>query len=91
VAKATKMDYLTPMEPLFATEVAYAALHLNRAEANDIVNRLLDRYEKRIPDPPAGKMLTECYDINSLTPSAEYVDLVGKVKEELRGYGLPIN
>jgi methylamine--corrinoid protein Co-methyltransferase len=88
VNKAIKLDRFTPMEPRFASEVAHAAAGLTRAEANEIVKKLLPKYKDRLSDPPLGQKFQECFDWESIEPSQEYVDLYGRIKEELAGYGL---
>jgi len=90
VTKATKIDHLTPMEPRFASEVACAAAGMSRRDGNDIIKRLLARYEDRLADPPVGKKFQECYDVDSIEPCQEYVELNGRIREELRGYGLRV-
>jgi len=88
VAKAIKLDHLTPMEPMFASEVAHAAAGMTRAEANEMVNKLLPKYVDRLTNPPLGKKFQECYDWGSIEPCQEFVELYGRVKEELTGMGL---
>ena len=86
-----KLDHFTPLEPRFASEVAHAAAGMSRTEANDIVKKLLARYEDRLADPPRGKKFQECYDWDSIEPCQEYIDLYGNIKEELTGDGLKFN
>jgi methylamine--corrinoid protein Co-methyltransferase len=88
VAAATHVDHLSPLEPQFAAEVAHAVVGLKRSQANKIVNNLLERYEKRISDPPLGAKYQESFDVEQGTPSAEYIKLYEEVKEELLGFGL---
>ena len=90
VAKCTHMNHFTPMEPRMATEIAHAVTGMSRKEANQIVKKLLDKYERHIPDPPVGKKYAECWDIKLKAPSPEYVDLYKKVKKELRDVGIPL-
>jgi len=87
-AKNVLMDHVTPMEPLFASEVAHAVVGMKRNEANEIVNRLLRKYENDLDDPPKGKKFQECYNIGTLEPSREYTELYRKMKNELSDYGL---
>jgi len=87
-AKATKPDHLTPLEPLFASEVAYAATGMSRVEANEFVKRLLPRYEERLAKPPLGKRFQEAYHWDSIEPRQEYLDLYKRVKDELADLGL---
>ena len=88
VAKATKIDHLTPMEPRFASEVAHAAAGISRHDGNEIVKKLLAQYEDKLADPPLGKKFQECYDADSIEPCQEYVELYGRIREELKSYGL---
>ncbi len=88
VGAAKHVDHLTPMEPRFASEVAHAAVGMSRADANKIVKLLQAKYEDRLPDPPQGKTFQEIYDWDSIEPCQEYVDLYGRIKEELTSYGL---
>lgn len=90
IAKATEMDHFTPLEPKFSTEVAYAATGMQRLEANKIVNELLDKYEDKLDDPPKGKRYQDCFDIESMKPSQEYLDLYTNMKKELKKLGLPL-
>jgi hypothetical protein len=88
IAKAIKLDHLTPMEPRFASEVAHAVAGMTRVEANELVKKLVPKYKERLVDPPLGKKFQECYDWGSIEPREEYVELYGRIKDELTGYGL---
>lgn len=90
VAKATTMDHLTPLEPFFASQIARATAGMSRTECNEIVKQLLSKYEDKLGDPPVGKKFQECYNLETLEPCAEYVDLYHRVKAELSGYGLKL-
>jgi len=87
-AKNVLIDHITPMEPLWASEVAHAVIGMKRTEANEIVNRLLPKYENNLDNPPKGKKYQECYNIETLEPSREFIGLYGRIKKELAGYGL---
>lgn len=88
VGAARNIDYLTPMEPRFATEVAHAAAGMSRVQGNEIANKLLDKYEDRLGQAPKGTRFQECYDWDSIEPKQEYVELYEAVKDELASYGL---
>ena len=79
---------MSPVEPRFASEVAHAAVGMSRAEANGIVKRLLADYEDQLLGPPKGTPFQESHDWDSIRPCQEYVELVGRMKAELTGYGL---
>jgi methylamine--corrinoid protein Co-methyltransferase len=59
-----------------------------RQDTNEMVKQILARYESRIADPPLGKRFDECYDLEILQPTQEYLDLYGQCRETLRGIGL---
>jgi methylamine--corrinoid protein Co-methyltransferase len=88
VGAARNVDHLSPVEPRFATEVAHAAVGIGRAEANEIVKGLVACYADRLTDPPKGTPFQESHDMDSVQPCQEYVDLVGRMKDELRARGL---
>ena len=50
--------------------------------------KLLGRYEKNIKNAPVGKSFRECYDIETVKPTAGYLDLWDKSKRELSDLGL---
>ncbi len=90
VAKATHMDHFTPMEPRFSSEVAHAVAGMTRKEANTIVKKLLDKYERSITNPPFGKKYEECWDIHRKTPNKDYVDLDKKMRREIINLGISL-
>jgi methylamine--corrinoid protein Co-methyltransferase len=88
VARATSADHFTPLEPRFASEVIHAAAGMSRADANAIAKRLVPTYNDRLAAPPKGKTFQESFDMDSIEPCQEYLDLYGRIKDELAGYGL---
>ena len=90
VAGATHVDYLTPLEPRFASEVAHAAVGLSRRDASKILNKLLSKYEDRIAEAPLGKKYQECFDVEGGVPNAEYAELYQEVKDEMGTLGLQL-
>jgi hypothetical protein len=88
VGKAIHEDYLTPMEPRFAAEVAHATVGMKREDANDIVKSLLPRYVDKIADPPLGFRYQECYDRRTGKPTKRCLEVYNKVKKELKNLGL---
>jgi hypothetical protein len=90
-AKAVKVDGITPMEAKFGVEMGLAASKLNRGQANELVLRLLEKYETRIETAPGGSTYQECYDVTSGKPIEAYVRLYDEIKEELAGMGIPFD
>ena len=80
----------TPMEARMAAETGHAVanMRLSRKEANDLLMKILARYEDRIADAPLGSEFQECYDVRTSLPSQEYLDLYRRVKEQLATLGL---
>ena len=76
------------MEARFAAKAAQAACGLSPEEANDILNELTLCYEPLFPTPPAGKTFQECYDIKTICPTEECVDIYTKAVDRVRSIGL---
>ena len=87
-AKNAYADHLSPMIAQWTAEVAHAVPGMKRDEANEIVKRLLLKYEGNIDNPPQGKRYQDCFNIKTREPGKKYSALYEKAKEELTGYGL---
>jgi methylamine--corrinoid protein Co-methyltransferase len=83
-----KTDYFTGFDARFMGEVAHASVSMKMNDANEMIKELLSKYEDRIENPPLGKRFQECYDVKTVTPSKEYLDLYTRVKKELEDMGL---
>jgi methylamine--corrinoid protein Co-methyltransferase len=88
VGAAKNIDHLSPVEPRWASEVAHGTVGLSRVEANEIVKTILPKYEDKLMDPPKGTPFQESHDYGSIEPCQEYQDLYGRIKDELKGYGV---
>jgi methylamine--corrinoid protein Co-methyltransferase len=77
------MDYTSPMEAIFASEVAHAAVGMSRREANRIVATLIEKYEDKQRNPPAGQRYQDCFDLITGMPNSESVELYRKVRREM--------
>ena len=87
-ARGVELDRTTGMEARFAAKAAQAACGLSPEEANDILNELTLCYEPLFPTPPAGKTFQECYDIKTICPTEECVDIYTKAVDRVRSIGL---
>jgi methylamine--corrinoid protein Co-methyltransferase len=85
---AAKKDHISPLEFRLSSEVAHAVTGINREDANNFVNELLKKYEHNLKNPPEGKSFAECMNIKTLKPTAEWLDVYGRVKKELRNIGI---
>lgn len=76
------------LEPKFQGEVAKAAAGLKRVDANEMVKALMSKYEDKLSAAPQGKSFEELYDLKTLTPKRDYLEIYFKVKRELENLGL---
>jgi methylamine--corrinoid protein Co-methyltransferase len=63
---------------------------LSRKEANRIVLKLVESYEKRYPEAPIGKTFSECYQMDAIRPTDEYESLYEKKKKEWKEIGFEV-
>ncbi len=91
VSKATTIDNFTPMESRLSSEVAHAVRGMTRKEANDIVLKLLEKYESNLSSPPLGQTYRDCWDIEKKAPSQEYAAFDARMKKELMELGIPMD
>jgi methylamine--corrinoid protein Co-methyltransferase len=61
---------------------------MTRAQANEIVNKLLVKYEHQIADAPKGKPFQECYDARTARPTPWYLEMFKKIKAEVAAMGV---
>jgi methylamine---corrinoid protein Co-methyltransferase len=84
------LDYITPIETQFTAQIFKAASGMTRKQANEIAKTLLPRYEDKLTNAPIGQTIHQCYDVKTMTPHDDYVELIQKVKQELIGLGVPL-
>jgi methylamine--corrinoid protein Co-methyltransferase len=83
--------HCTPLEARFAAQVTHAAEGLTRSDADPIVRSLVDKYKDNLNTPNAGKPFTEAYNVDSLTPTAEWQGIYDETCQELENeYGIPL-
>jgi len=87
-AKAVVDDGVTPLEARFCVELAHAVTGMKADQANDLVNQLLEIYEKDVEKAPPGKRYQECSDLKTGKPSDDYLQLYEKAKDELASLGI---
>ncbi len=88
VAKGKYFDYLTPIEPMFASEVAYASAGIKRSDANEIVKKIVPKFIDKVPDPPRGKRFQDCCDSLTGEPSKECFGIYEEVKKQVSDLGI---
>ena len=82
-------NYVSPLEAKFCAEVFKSCAGMKRSDANEIAKALIPKYEDRLMNPPKGKSLTECFDLETLKPTKEWQDIYDRVWKELGDLGLP--
>ena len=90
VARNKHPERSSGMEARIGAETGYlvARQGIKREQANELVIKILAKYETQINDAPIGKRFDECYDLKTVQPTQEYLDLYERCKEKLSGLGL---
>lgn len=90
VARNKHPERSTGMEARIGAEAGHliARQGIKREQANEMVKEILVKYEAQIEDAPIGKRFDECYDLETVQPTQEYLDLYERCKEVLSGLGL---
>jgi hypothetical protein len=78
------------MEARINAEAAHLAARqgVSRQEANEFIKVVLAEYEDQLGEAPNGKRFDECYDLSTVQPTCEYLDLDERCKAELEGFGV---
>ena len=87
-AKSQYLDRNTGMECEFGSEVGHATARMRRTDANDLVKELLLRYEDKIEKPPLGRTFQECYDLKTVKPTKEHLEIFDRTRKQLEDLGL---
>ena len=74
-AKGVALDYTTAMEARFMAYAARAVAGVETEKVNAMLDKLVGLYETKFKEAPKGKTFQECYDVNTLTPSDEYLQV----------------
>jgi methylamine--corrinoid protein Co-methyltransferase len=90
VARNREPERATGMEARIGAEAAHLAARqgLTREETNHIVKQILNEYEDQLDTAPVGKRFDECYDMETIQPTQEYLQLYDRCKEKLTEFGL---
>ena len=86
--EGVRQDGSTPLESLFHAEMTNAGSKMTRSEANEVVKRLLNKYEESLANPDMGLTYPECFDMNENKPNEDYARLYDKVKKVLFSIGV---
>ncbi len=87
----SRSDHSSGLEARFNAEVTHASRGLSRTEANELVLAMLPHYESRAADPDLGKPFAEIYNLGTLEPLPEWLDIYGKVRTDVCDLGLDLD
>ncbi|MEL4305262.1 monomethylamine:corrinoid methyltransferase [Methanococcoides sp. LMO-2] len=79
------VDHAAGLESQFMAEIAELATTLSLEDANLLCLQLFSKYKNKIKKVDTGKTFSECYDITTLEPSAEYRTKYDEVIKEIYG------
>jgi len=85
------LDLDSPLDLQFGTEVAHAVLGMKTEDANEIVKKLLPKYEDHLSTPPPGKKYQELFDVKTARPLEEHYREYMRYKKAISEYGIPVD
>jgi hypothetical protein len=80
------LDQGSPLDLQFSTEVGNAVLGMNRQDANEVVKRLLPKYEDHLSTPTRGKKYQELFYVATARPSEEHYGRYLQYKKAIADY-----
>ena len=89
-AKGVVQDKTTGMEARVMGEASRAAVGRKISDLNEVIENLVSVYEKNYTNAPEGKSFRECYDVTTVKPTVEYLEVYGRAVDFLREAGLEI-
>ncbi len=89
-AKGVVQDKTTGMEARIMGVASEATCGMKISDVNEILNKLVPSYECNYTNAPAGKTFQECYDVKTVKPTKEYLEVYDKAVAQLKDFGLDI-
>ena len=87
-AKGVALDYTTAMEARLMAYAARAAAGVETEKVNAMLDKLVGLYEKDFKTAPKGKTFQECYDVATLSPTDEYIEVFDGAIKTMEGLGI---
>ena len=81
------MNRTTAMESRMMAYASRAAAGVETEKVNAMLDKLVGLYEKDFRTAPKGKTFQECYDVFSLSPSDEYIEVFDGAIKTMEGLG----
>jgi methylamine---corrinoid protein Co-methyltransferase len=76
------------LEARFAGELLRAAAKLDRGKAEEITQRAYEKYADDLNKKPYGKDFQDVYNLKTVEPTDEWLQMYEQVKQEAAGWGL---
>jgi methylamine--corrinoid protein Co-methyltransferase len=90
--KGTALDRTTPIEARMMAYAARAVAGMDTEKVNFLLDKLVTHYEGTGPKrnfntAPRGKTFQECYDVVTLNPTEEHVQVLSQAMKTMEGIG----
>ena len=83
-----KADHTTGLEARFIAEVSRQTLGWTREQASRVIPEIMTRYMHTLTAPNRGRPFNELYNVDTVEPGQEWLDIYHQVKEDLKTLGL---
>ena len=83
-------DCTSPLEGYLMGEVSVAVTGMKRTDANELIKKILPKYETTLKNPPVDKKFQDCYDVKKLVPTKAWMDMYQEVRRDLMDIGVPL-
>ena len=87
-AKGVQTDFVSGLEARMMGEASSAICGMNIEQVNVIIDKLLKKYEGNFANAPIGKRFDQCYDVDKMVPTREYLDIYDKALKTISECGL---
>jgi methylamine--corrinoid protein Co-methyltransferase len=86
--KAVVTNGALPIDSEFTCSLGHGMVGITRKEANQIIKKLMKIYSDGIKNPPKGRTLDECYDIQTMKPDDDLKKTYDEAVRELGKLGI---
>ncbi len=91
VAKGVVQDKITGMEARMMGEAAAQTAGMKIDEVNELLLKFVDWYEPQYTSADLGKTFQECYDVKTVRPTKEYLEVYDNAKKRMADWGFEIS
>ena len=87
-SKGVQIDMISGMESRMMGEASMATCGMDIRDVNVILDRIVSWYEKKYFDIPVCKRFQDCYDMDMIQPTEEYVSVYDSALDILSNCGI---